>query len=236
VGNRAVPRGRRGAPAARGRFLKTPAIAAVALTVVGVAAAGQPKKVIVPAIQAKARAINVQRSDLPGTGWTAHPSANQGQTPTCSYYNPDQSDLTENGDVDSPEFTLPSGSYVSSTNAIFVSAQQGRTAYARVVQPLLPKCLAEVFRKGTGKAAKVTIVSSAAIPWPLVADRTNAYRIVADFKVAVTQAIRVTIEVVAMNRGKVDAVVFFAGIGQQFAAAFERGIVAKVAARTATVH
>jgi len=80
----------------------------------------------VPAVQAKAKAINVQLSDLPGTGWKPHVSNSKGSTPRCSYYEPDQSDLTENGDADSPEFTLASGSFVSSSTGIFVSAKQGR--------------------------------------------------------------------------------------------------------------
>jgi len=37
-----------------------------------------------------------------------------------------------------------------------------------------------------------------------------------------------------MNRGKVDVVVFFAGIGASFNDAFERGVASKVAARTAS--
>jgi hypothetical protein len=158
------------------------------------------------------------------------------ETPRCSYYSPDQSDLTENADAESPEFTLAGGSFVSSATGIFMSAQQGRTGYARVVQPQLPKCLAEVFRKGTGHASQVVIVSAAAVSFPQLAERTNAYRIVADFHVSTTQTLRVTLDIVALNRGKVDTVVFFAGLGQPFGAAFERGVVGKVAARMATVH
>jgi hypothetical protein len=195
------------------------------------AGSGEPNKAIVPAVQAQARAINVQRSDLAGSGWKAQPSTSKGDTPRCSYYTPDQSDLTENGDADSPEFTLPSGSFVSSSTGIFLDAKQARTAYARVVQPLLPRCLAEVFRKGTGHASQVTITAARAIAWPKVADRTNAYRIVAGLHVSATQTIVVTIDLVTLNHGKVDAVVFFAGIGKPFAGAFERVVVAKVAAR-----
>ena len=108
------------------------------------ATSGQPKKDIIPAVQAKAKAINVKLSDLPkGVGFTAKPSTPDTGTPTCSFYNPDQSDLTENGDAKSPNFTLASGSFVSSSTSIFKTASQGRTAYARVVQPKLPNCLAD---------------------------------------------------------------------------------------------
>jgi hypothetical protein len=191
-----------------------------------------PKKVIIPAIQAKAKAVNVKLSDLPAASWKAQPSGNSGNTPRCSYYNPNQGDLTENGDATSPEFTLPSASYVSSSTSIFKSASQGRTAYARVIQPKLPLCLAELFKKGVGPKANVKILSAAARKFPNVAERTNAYRISADFKVSKTK-VHTVADFVAFNRGKVDTVIFFVGIGGSFNDSFERSLAAKVAARAA---
>jgi hypothetical protein len=213
------------------RYIAVLAVAAI-LVSAAEAAPGQPKKKIIPAVQAKAKAINVQLSDLPKAGWTAKPSSPDTSNPRCSYYNPDQSDLTENGDINSPEFTLPSSSYISSTTGIFRSAAQGRTAYARVVQPALPKCLAQIFRKGAGQA-KVKIVSSAAVPFPRVADRSNAFRIVADFRQG-TQTIHVYIDLAVMNRGKVDVALFFVGINFVFNAKFEHSLAARIAARMAT--
>jgi hypothetical protein len=211
-------------------------VVALALTFAGVALAanGQPKRVLVPAVQAKAKAINVQRSDLPDQGWKAKKSSSNSSTPRCSYYNPDQSDLTENGHVDSPQFTLPSGSFVSSTTGIFKSAAQGKTAYGRVVQPALPKCLADIFRKGTGHPSQVTIVSAGPVSFPNSAERTNAYRVVASFKVSKTQTVPVYIDLVAMNRGKVDTALFFAGIGGAFNSSFEHDVAAKIAGRMAS--
>jgi hypothetical protein len=205
-----------------------------ALTLAGVAAAaqGDPKKVILPAVQAKAKAINVRIGDL-GTGpWKAKPSSqNQSTVPRCSYYNPDQSDLTENGDAESPEFTLSSGSFVASTTGIFATAAQGRTGYARVVRPALPKCLGEVFRKGSGHPDKVTIVSATPIGFPKLADRTNAYRVTADLAVSAKVTVQVYLDVVTMNRGKADVAIFFAGIGQAFSSSFEKSVAGKIAAR-----
>ncbi len=218
--------------------MKLLAVAAVSLTVVAVAAAapGDPKKVIVPAIQAKAKAINVHVADLGPGSWTAKPSNSKSSAPRCSYYNPNQSDLTENGDADSPNFTLPTESYVASSTGIFKTAAQGRTAYGRVVQPALPKCIAELFKGGFPNPASVKIVSSAAIGFPKLGERTNAFRVVADYKASATVTVRIYLDIVTMNRAKVDVVLFYVGIGQAFSGPFEQGVARKVAARMATVH
>jgi hypothetical protein len=215
--------------------VKLAVVAASALLLLAGAAlaanGSSPKKVIIPAVQARAKAINVKLSDLPAAGWTAKPADNsKSDTPRCSYYNPNQSDLTENGDANSPQFTLPSASYVSSSTSIFKTAAQGRTGYARVIQPKLPLCLAELFKKGAGPKAK--IISAAERKFPNVAERTNAYRIVADFTVSKTK-VHTVADFVVFNRGKVDTVIFFVGIGGSFNDSFEHSLAAKVAARAA---
>lgn len=209
------------------------AVVAAGLVLAGAAAAAtssEPKKDIIPAVQAKAKAINVKLSDLPKALWTQKPAGNSGNTPRCSYYNPKQSDLTENGDASSPQFTLPSASYISSNTSIFESAAQGRTAYARVIQPKLPLCLAQLFKKGAGTRAKVTILSATARSFPNVAERTNAYRIAATITVSGTQ-LKTVADFVVFNRGKVDTVMFFIGIGGSFNDSLERSIAVKVATR-----
>ncbi len=206
----------------------------LALAAAASAAPGDPHKQIVPAVQAKARAINVRLADLPAASWRVRPSsASASSPPRCSYYHPDQSDLTENGSADSPEFTLPSTSFVSSSTSIFQTPAQGRTAYARVVRPLLPRCLGEIFRKGTGQPERVRVVSAAAMSFPNLAERTHAYRVAADFRTSPKTTVHVYLDLVALNRGKVDVVVFFAGIGLPFGASFERTVVGRVAARMA---
>ena len=214
--------------------MKLAVLVVVVLFTAGLANAASPndpKKVIVPAVQAKAKAINLRLSDLPAAmGFKAKQASPDTGNPRCSYYNPNQSDLTENGDAKSPEFTLASASFISSSASIFKTATQGRTAYSRVVQPKLPNCLAEVFRKGAAPT-KVTIVSSKEISFPKLAERSNAYRIVASFKSG-SKRIAVYLDVVVMNRGKVDVVIFFAGIGNFFNSTFEHDLAAIVAART----
>ena len=205
-----------------------------ALALVGVAAAAtakEPKKDIIPAVQAKAKAMNLKLSDLPAAaGFKAKPANPDTGTPKCSFYNPDQSDLTENGDAKSPEFTLPSSSFVASSVSIFKTASQGRTAYSRVVQPKLPLCLAELFKKGAAPT-KVTVVSAKQRAFPKLAERSIAYRVHASFK-SNGRAFQVYFDIVAMNRAKVDAVIFFFGLGGSYNDSFEQKVAGVVAART----
>jgi hypothetical protein len=213
------------------RFFGVLAAALAIASVATAATSSEPKKVIIPAVQAKAKAINVRLSDLPAAaGFKAKRANPDTGTPKCSYYNPDQSDLTENGDAKSPEFTLASGSFVASSTSIFKSPNQGRAAYARVVQPKLPKCLAELFRKGAAPT-KVTIVAAKERSFPKLAERSNAYRIQASFP-AGGKKVAVVLDVAVMNRAKVDVVIFFAGIGGSYNDSFEQRVAAAVAART----
>jgi hypothetical protein len=214
--------------------LRLAAAVVVGLALAGVATAatsGEPKKVIIPAVQAKAKAINIRLSDLPASlGFKPKASNPDTGTPKCSYYNPDQSDLTENGDAKSPEFTLASSSFIASSTSIFKTASQGRTAYARVVQPKLPKCLAELLQKGAAPA-QVVIVSAQERAFPKLAERSNSYRVQAYVKSG-KQKIPIYYDIVVMNRAKVDTVIFFAGIGDFFNTRFEQSLAAAVAART----
>ena len=207
------------------------ACAALLLVLASAAGAGtEPRKKINPADQARARAINLKRSDLPGSGWSATKSDSDSSNPRCSYYNPDQSDLTETGDAESPSFTREDGTFVSSTVGIFQTAAQGRTAYRRVVQPQLPRCLAEVFRKGTGQAENVTVRSAGRLAFSRLAEKTDAYRVVAGFKTD-SGSVTAYVDIVLFNRGRTDAGVIFVSIGRPFDAALERALAGKVAAR-----
>ena len=211
------------------KLLAAVLLAALAGTLVGVAVAGQPKKDIKPAVQARAKKISLRMTDLPGSGWTSKPSSpSTGETPSCPYYNPDQSDLTENGDVDSPTFTRPDGSEAESSTGIFVTAAQAKTAYSRVVGPGLPRCVADLLRKASG--GKVTVLSTSKLAFPRFGDRTDAYRASLVVK-AGTQRVPVKLDLVALNKGAVDVAFFFTGLGNGFTPAFERHVVARVASR-----
>ena len=213
-----------GALAVLGAFAGVAAVAVAAP-----APSKEPRKVIKPAVQARAKRIALQIRDLPGSGWKSTPSRPNQTSPHCSYYNPDQSKLTENGDYTSPDFTKPNGTYVSSSVGIFVSAAQAKTAYAAVVRPELPRCLGEVVAKSQ-KPGQVKVSSAAALAFPAYGDKSAAYRVVF-FVRSGKNLVPATVDLVAINKGAVDAAVFFGSVGAVLPALFERQIVARVAAR-----
>src|SRR5438270_6287571 len=203
------------------------AVAGVAIA----APAKEPRKVIKPVVRARAKRISVQLKDLPGFGWKSEPSQSDRSSPHCSYYDPDQSKLTENGDYTSPDFTRADGMYVSSSVGIFVSAKQAQTAYGLVVRPDLPRCLGQIVAR-SGTPGHITVRSAGPLKFPRYGDRSAAFRVV--FLVKSAQApVPATIDLVAVNQGAVDVAVIFGAAGQPVPPSFERKIVAAVAARIA---
>ena len=205
-------------------------LAMAALSVAGaLAAGGDPVKKIKPADQARAEKIAVSLADV-GAGWKATKSSSTSSDPKCSYYNPDQSDLVENGHYDSPDFTRKDGSFVTSTIGIFATSAQARTGYGRVVRPELPKCLGELFVKGITKPNSAKVVSTGVLAFPRYSDRSNAYRVVFSFK-GPSGSIPVVLDVVTINRGRVDVAMIFVGVGGSLPSSFEQAVAGKVAGR-----
>ena len=211
------------------RLLAVLVLAGVLAGAAAAAVAGEPKKDIKPAVQARAKAIAVKRSDLPGTDWKTQPGNPSHATPRCSFFNPDESRLTENGDFNSPEFTAPNGTYVSSTVGIFVSAQQAKTGYSAVVRPALPKCLAELIAK-SGKPGAIKVTAAGPLGFKHYGDRSAAFRIAFGVKSGAAR-VPAFIDVVAINRGAVVTAIFFGSVLKAPTAAFEQRIVDRVSAR-----
>jgi hypothetical protein len=213
------------------RLLGGAILAAAVLVPAALASGGEPQKRLTKADQAKARAIALHRSDFPA-GWTGKPSTSTGQsTPRCSTYNPDQSDLIESGDADSPEFTRADGSFVSSTVGIFKTQRMARTGYARVAKPQLANCFGELFAKGAAPAT-VQVLHVGPLAFRRLGNRSNAYRLTANVTLQGT-TIPVAIDIVTFNRGRVDVAMIFLGIRNPLSAAFEQSLAAKLVARAA---
>jgi hypothetical protein len=210
------------------------AFGAVALAAVlpgtAFAAQGDPQKKITKAGQARARTASLTLADV-GPGWKSEPSNNKNQSnPRCSTYNPDQSDLVEIGDYDSPDFSRADGSFVSSSTGVFRTAKGARTAYTRVAVPQLAACFGELFLREVKKPNWARIVSTGPLTFPKSGDRLNAYRIVMSLK-APSATVPFTVDLVVFNRGSIDVAMIFLGISKPLPAAFERALVARVASR-----
>jgi hypothetical protein len=203
------------------------ALAAV-LVPAALAANGEPQKKLTKADQARARAASLRLADL-GRGWTATRSPSDNSNPRCSTYNPDNSDLVETGDYDSPDFHLANGSTISVSTGVFRSAKMAKTAYNRVAAPGLPGCFAELFRKGTGRPNAVKIAFSGPIALPAYGDRSNAYSVRGTL--TVQQTVAFTIDLVVFNKGRFDVALLFLGIGKALPQSLERSLTARVAAR-----
>ena len=207
------------------------AVLALALCVpVALAAKGDPQKKITAAGQAKAKKASLAAADLPGWKTTPHKKSSDSADPRCSYYDPDQSDLVEIGDYDSPDFDRADGSSVTVSTGVFRSVQMAKTAYTRVAQPQLAKCLAELFKKGAG-AAKTTIFSSGRLRFQSQGDKSDAFRIVASVKANATTRVRVYLDIFVMNKGQTDVALLMLGISNPLPANLEQGLAAKLAVR-----
>jgi hypothetical protein len=213
------------------RLVVVVVLAAAVAVPAALASNGEPQKRLTKADQARARAIVLRRSDFPAD-WVAKPNTNTSQDdPRCSTYNPDQSDLVETGDVDSPDFTRADGSFVSSSVGIFKTAAMAKKGYARVARPELASCFGELFKKGAAPA-KVRLLQVGALPFRRLGDRSNAYRLTANVTLQGT-TIPVGIDIVTFNRGRVDAAIIVLGIRGPLPAAFEQSLAGKLAARAA---
>lgn len=205
-------------------------VAAAVVVGTALAAPGDPQKKLTKADQARARAASIRLSDL-GTGWKAVPSGKKDSgSPRCSNYNPDQSDLVETGDYDSPDFTRKDGSFVSSSTGVFRTAQMARTGYGRVAVPALASCFAELFEKQVVKPNTLQVVGTGPLAFPALGDRSAAYRVRMTYKTP-TASVPFTTDLVVFNKGRADVALIFLGIGQPLPQAAERELSARVVSR-----
>jgi hypothetical protein len=198
---------------------------------VALAAKGDPQKKITKAGQAQAVRAGLRKADFPA-GWTQKPNQknNNEDNPRCSYYNPDQSDLVEIGDFDSPDFEQADGSSVSSSTGVFRTVAMAKTGYSRVAMPALPRCLAELFKKGTGANNPTTVVSAKPLSFPRYGDQSNAYRVLASVKTPSVR-VRVYLDIFLLRQGATAVAVLALGINHALPTQLEQSLVGKLASR-----
>ena len=169
-------------------------------------------------------------ADLPGWKATPHKKSDDASDPRCSYYNPDQSDLVEIGDYDSPDFDRADGSSIFVSTGVFRTVAMAKTAYSRVAQPTLARCLGEIFKKGAG-GSTVTIFSAKPVQVATYGDRSSAFRVVASVKVNSTTHARVYLDILVLNKGAVDIAALALGIRNPLPGNLLQGIATKLASR-----
>jgi hypothetical protein len=199
---------------------------------VALAANHEPQKKFTPAGQARAKSVAFRQADFPA-GWVQQPvppNKKAESNPRCSFYDPDQSDLVEIGDYDSPDFNRADGSSVSSSSGVFRTVQMAKTGYRRVAVPVLGKCFAEIFKKGVKAPNSVTIFSAGALRFPPVGEQSHAWRISGLVKTPGGRA-RIAVDVVVFNKGAIDVAVLMLGIGNPLPSSLETALVRKLAAR-----
>jgi hypothetical protein len=156
-----------------------------------------PQHEITAADQSRAQAIVVRRSDL-GRRWIVAQSGNVGHL-TCKGY--DQSDLTVTGEVGPKAWFSPQLQFVLTQARVYESVGDANTAWRRGTSVAGRKCVATEFaRLSTPTGGH--LVSLRRIPFPRVAPRVAAFRIV--FRVG-AQSAPVTADVIALQRSRAQS-------------------------------
>lgn len=206
------------------------AVVVLALVVTGVAFAAKhdPQKHHTAADMSRARSIVLRTGDLPG--WKSAPSnPGNGGNLSCKGFDPDESDLTETGKADSPDFSK-NLSFISSSVALYLTAAQAQASWDRVVKPGLLTCLKSLFEQGASSGTATTkVLGEGVLAFPKLAPRTAAFRIAFQTKSS-SLTLKGDVDVVLLGRGKIDVVMLFVAFGAPNAA-LERHLAGVVASR-----
>jgi hypothetical protein len=170
----------------------------LALVPVGTAFANHfdPERKIKPADEARARAMLLRRADLEA-GYRATTSGSSGHL-NCAPL--DESDLTLTGDAESP--TWSDGLVVLASFAnVYASAADADASWRRSTSSAGRRCVATEFQRLAG-AGGGRLLSLRQVPFPRVAPRTVAYRIIFEIQ---SQGPRLTIDLIALQRSRAQA-------------------------------
>jgi hypothetical protein len=197
----------------------TIAVLALATCTVALAGKGDPKEAFTKVDQARAKSMLLRRSDL-AAGFKAHPSSTSSSDAYCK--GDDESDLTLTGKAQTPDFVLTSPTrffYIGSEAEIYRTAAQALVSWRRATSPAGEKCARKIIADElTGTGPSTGFQSFAREPFPNVAPLTIAYRVTAKIHAAAGQ-VTVYFDVVALQRGRAQAVLFIASGGAPLARA-----------------
>ena len=205
-----------------------------AVPALALAADTDPQRKINPADERKAASIVFKKTDF-AAGWKRTTTRSDDENVSCSFYDPDGSDLTLTGDAEA-EFEHTGGfPSVLSYADIYATSTDAAAAWTRTVKPALARCLAQFFKTEVSEpGTKVSVVNYGRIAFPRVAPRTAAFRI--NVKMIVTQSgktvtVPLTLHIVVVGRGRAEAGYLTFAPSPGVAAADLRGFAALLAER-----
>jgi hypothetical protein len=205
-------------------------LVALAAPALGTAANRQPKHAYTAAGQALARKIVLTKADLPA-GFTGKPSSSStSTTPSCPGFKPDQSDLTEIGEAESPEFSGPAGvPYVSSQVSVFLNPAQAKKSFERVVRPGLTQCLSSFLTGSAPKGMTFSVTSQRLDPIKGLGDQAAAATLALTARQG-TQVLRFVVQFHAVRKGAVAGLVLAVNLGGPYpgAAALTQKLVSRM--------
>jgi hypothetical protein len=176
---------------------------ALLLALVGAGAAlaarGDPQKRISPADQARAKAMLVRKSDLPG--FRVGPAGTAGDF-YCKAL--DMSDLTLTGKAEGRQLALGTV-FVGSSSEVYQSVADAGAAWRRGTSTAGMRCGTTLLRREFAKGG-ARLTSLRKIAFPRVSDRTIAYRV----KLSVTTAqgvVPLYVDLVGLMRSRAQATV-----------------------------
>jgi len=169
-----------------------------------------PQKRFTAADQAWARSLLVTARDLTGGGWKSHRSSSGDGT--CNSFNPNESDLVETAERESPEFDR-NGSFVGSIAAVFKTSTHAQAAWNREIKPQILDCLAEALSQGSSSQAQVWITSQGRLRVQHLAPRSAGFRVRLAFSV---QGVRfgADLHLVAYGRGRANVMLMTLSCGR----------------------
>jgi hypothetical protein len=193
------------------------ALAALAVVQPVAAANGEPRQALTKKDQATARSIVIKRGDL-GAGFVSRKRTADDGLPKGARCGPlDESDLTVTGDAESPDFRLARGAVfvtIGSTAQVYRTAREANTSWRRGTSAQTTTCLADIVRLSADPGQKITIVSSKRVPFPKVAPKATAFRLVLTISVGGAQRIPAYVDAIVLQHGRVQSGLLFTSIGR----------------------
>jgi hypothetical protein len=183
-----------------GKITALAGVAAVAVSLSGVAAASVLKK-HTRAGQARARADLIGRAVL-GSGWYASaPTPKSVPALTCSAFDPTVRGATEIGAAASATFTQnPSGPFVAQESYVYGAPAEQRLVWGAVVRTRLGRCLKASLVHGGANGVTFTATGVRRLSLAGVPGRSALFRVSGD-ATAPYQSVPVFLDVILVGRG-----------------------------------